>query len=103
MQDFLLPMHNQHFLQRANQIVCVDNLIRTQNQINVYLDPYAYWQAMDTLNELESDLARIFHLKDSNELLIGSVEKQAKILELFRLNHYINKDLKSFDVFRYLD
>jgi hypothetical protein len=37
---------------------------------------------MDTLNELESDLARIFHLKDSNELLIGSVEKQAKILAL---------------------
>jgi len=62
---------------------------------------------MGTLNELENDLARIFYKKDYNELLIGPVEKQAKIEELFRLrsirHEQIRKDLKSSDILKYLD
>jgi hypothetical protein len=73
----------------------------------MYLDAYAYWQTMGTLNELENDLARIFYKNDYNELLIGPIEKQVKIQELFRLNKLSNepikKDLKSSDILKYLD
>ena len=59
------------------------------------------------MNELENDLARIFHKNDYQELLLGPVEKQPKIEELFRLrslrNESIKKDLKSSDVLKYLD
>jgi spore coat protein CotH len=62
---------------------------------------------MGTLNELENDLAHIFYKKDYNELLIGPIEKQPKIEELFRLkqtkNEQIKKDLKSSDILKYLD
>ncbi|CAF0749457.1 unnamed protein product [Rotaria sordida] len=94
-------------IQRADQIACIDNLIRTQNKINIYLDAYAYWQTIGTLNELENDLAHIFYKNDYNELLLGPIEKQPKIVELFRLrniqNEYIKKDLKSSDILKYLD
>ncbi|CAF3462891.1 unnamed protein product [Rotaria sp. Silwood1] len=94
-------------IQRADQIPCIDNLIRIQNKINIYLDSYAYWQTIGTLNELENDLARIFYKNNYNELLLGPIEKQPKIEELFRLKHirneYIKKDLKSSDVLKYLD
>ncbi|CAF1199024.1 unnamed protein product, partial [Rotaria magnacalcarata] len=92
---------------RADKIACIDNLIRTQNKINIYLDAYAYWQTIGTLKELENDLARIFFKNDYNELLIGPIEKQPKIEELFRLRHarneHIKKDLKISDVLKYLD
>ena len=62
---------------------------------------------MGTLNELENDLARIFYKQDYNELLIGPIEKQPKIQELFRLknlsNEPIKKDLKTSDILKYLD
>ncbi|CAF4311132.1 unnamed protein product, partial [Rotaria sp. Silwood2] len=94
-------------VQRADQIACIDNLIRTQNKINIYLDSYGYWQTIGTLNELENDLARIFYKNDYNELLLGPIERQPKIEELFRLKHirneYIKKDLKTSDVLKYLD
>ncbi|CAF1197482.1 unnamed protein product [Adineta steineri] len=94
-------------IQRADQIPCVDNLIRTQNKINTYLDAYTYWSTMGTLNEIEIDLARIFYKTDYNELLIGPIEKQPKIEELFRLrsirNEQIKKDFKSSDILKYLD
>jgi hypothetical protein len=94
-------------IQRADQIACIDNLIRTQNKINIYLDAYTYWQTIGTLNELENDLARIFHKNDYNELLIGPIEKQPKIEELFRLkylrNDNIKKNLKTSDILKYLD
>ncbi len=94
-------------IQRADQIPCIDNLIRTQNKINIYLDAYTYWQTIGTLNELENDLARIFHKNDYNELLIGPIEKQPKIEELFRLKHLrndnIKKNLKTSDILKYLD
>ena len=94
-------------LQRADQIACIDNLVRTQNKINTYLDGYAYWQMLGTLNELEADLARIFHKNDYQELLLGPVEKQPKVEELFRLRSVrfetVRKDLKCADVLKYLD
>ena len=94
-------------IQRADQIACIENLIRTQNKINIYLDAYTYWSTMGTINELENDLARIFYKKDYNELLLGPIEKQGKIEELFRLrsirNEQIRKDLKSSDILKYLD
>ncbi|CAF2638065.1 unnamed protein product [Rotaria sp. Silwood2] len=94
-------------VQRADQIACIDNLIRTQNKINIYVDSYGYWQTIGTLNELENDLARIFYKNDYNELLLGPIERQPKIEELFRLKHirneYIKKDLKTSDVLKYLD
>ncbi len=94
-------------IQRADQIPCIDNLIRTQNKINIYIDAYTYWQTIGTLHELETDLARIFYKTDYNQLLIGPIEKQPKIEELFRLkslrNEHIRKDLKSSDVLKYLD
>ncbi|CAF3892038.1 unnamed protein product [Rotaria sp. Silwood1] len=64
--------------QRADQIACIDNLILTQNKINIYLDAYPYWQTIGTLNELENDYY---------ELLLGPIEKQPKIEELFQLRH----------------
>ena len=94
-------------VKRADQINCIDNLIRTQNKINVYLDAYAYWQALGTLFELEKDLAHLFCKNDYNELLLGPIEKQPKIEELFRLkrirNEQIKKDIRSTDVLKYLD
>ena len=94
-------------LQRADQIPCIDNLIRTQNKINTYIDAYTYWQTIGTLTELEGDLARIFYKNDYQELLIGPIEKQPKIEELFRLkslrNEPIKKDLRTSDVLKYLD
>jgi hypothetical protein len=60
------------------------------------------------LSELELDLARIFHKNDYQELLIGPIEKQPKVEELFRLrarhmDGSIRKDLKSADILKYLD
>ncbi|UJR23006.1 hypothetical protein I4U23_026032 [Adineta vaga] len=94
-------------IQRSDQIPCIDNLIRTQNKINIYIDAYTYWSTMGTLNELENDLARLFSKKDYQELLMGPIEKQPKIEDLFRLRslYYepIRKDLKSSDILKYLD
>lgn len=94
-------------LQRADQIACIDNLIRTQNKINTYLDAYTYWQTLGTIHELELDLARLFSKVSFDELLLGPVEKQPKIEELFRLkclrNERIKKELKSSDILKYLD
>lgn len=94
-------------IHRADHIPCIDNLIRTQNKINIYIDAYIYWQSMGTLNELETDLAHLFHKNDYHELLMGPIEKQPKIQQLFGLkilgNDPIKKDLKSADVLKYLD
>ena len=94
-------------VQRADHIPCIDHLIRMQNKINVYLDAYAFWQTLGTLGELEQDLARLFSKNDFQELLIGPIEKQTKIEDLFRLrsirNQPIRKDLKSSDVLKYLE
>lgn len=88
--------------------MCIENLIRTQNKINTYLDAYTYWQTLGTINELETDLARIFFKKSFDDLLIGPIEKQPKIDELFRLKYLrtdqrVRKDLKSSDILKYLD
>ena len=73
----------------------------------MYIDAYTYWQTMGTLNELEIDLARLFYKNEYNELLLGPIEKQPKIQQLFGLktqgNDPIKKDLKSADVLKYLD
>ncbi|CAF1164398.1 unnamed protein product [Adineta ricciae] len=94
-------------IRRADQIACVDNLIRTQNKINMYIDAYTYWSTMGTISELESDLARLFSKKDYCELLMGPIEKQPKIEELFCLRAVcydsVKKDLKSSDILKYLD
>ena len=94
-------------LQRADEIACIDHLLRVQNKINIYLDAYAYSQAMGTLSELENDLARLFNKHDYHELLIGPIEKQPKVEELFRLRHTnvdaVTKQFKSADILKYLD
>ena len=94
-------------LQRADEIACIDHLLRVQNKMNIYLDAYAYSQAMGTLSELENDLARLFNKNDFQELLIGPIEKQPKVEGLFRLRNTnvdaVTKQFKTADILKYLD
>lgn len=106
-QHFGVDDLGQLGVQRADHIPCVDHLIRMQNKINVYLDGYGFWQSLGTLSELEKDLANLFAKTDFQDLLIGPIEKQTKVEELFRLrsarNQPIRKDLKSADVLKFLE
>ncbi|CAF0729244.1 unnamed protein product, partial [Didymodactylos carnosus] len=96
---------------RADHIPCVENLIRTQNKINVYLDSYGYYHTIGTLFELEKDLASLFQKQNYCDLLLGPVYKQPKIYELFHYpstlttpntgGHILN--VRTSDVLKFLD
>ncbi|CAF4358581.1 unnamed protein product, partial [Rotaria sp. Silwood2] len=76
-------------VQRAEQMFCIDNLILTQNKINIYLDAYPYWHTIGTLFGLEYDFApKQVHVKSIYQL--GIRMKSAYLTINVRLKVFIN-------------
>ena len=62
----------------------VDQLIRDQRKVNLYCDAFNLVNAIGTLYDLGKNVAKLFDKQDFEDLLLGPLHKQPKLLELFQ-------------------